>query len=476
MPYPFPLPTTSSLAFQTCISSATHPSLPLAITTQRASLRGVLKKHKRLPFQAQASHLTEVLHAFECYIPCLFAIDAGLCGRPVNGEEVDILLEKEVEVEWRSSVAPTAPGREAARVKGKGSDYELACTLSAFASTFTLLARSQLVLLYGTITPTAEQRLSIITKATKHLLNACSIHAYLSTRCSENVSMSSIPEMTSSVQGGLAALAIAEATILAVLKDDPYPTVVAQARNKNDKEWMIKPPEIPKVRAHLFARLCLAAAERAGNAESMFEASGQKARVDEALVKYARNLKRTSRAKACRFFGIDADLGGETGKGIAWLNGGASELGLGKSHAEGSKLQGLVKFKKEWTEKREDKKIEKGGEWGNDGGRFEEARVLDMLKTKWNKVNDTINTQAVPSSAPLIANMPSGRDIHSVKPYIPPALEVDKLAEMRALPDLIESADADEDSSSDDDGAKQRNTLPGAFPGGSTTGQGESYY
>lgn len=476
MPYSFPLPTTSSLAFQACISSATHPSIPLATTTQRASLRAVLKKHKRLSFQAQTSHLTEVLHAFEGYVPYLFAIDAGLCGKPIGGEEVDTLLEKELEVEWRSSVAPTVPGREAPRVKGKGLDYELTCTLSAFAITFTLLARSQLVLLYGTITPTAEQRLSIITKATKHLLNANSIHAYLSTRCSENVPSSLIPEMTPSVQGGLAALAIAEATILAVLKDDPYPAVVAQARNKNDKEWMIKPPEIPKVRAHLFARLCLAAAERAGSAESMFEASGQKGRVDEALVRYARDLKRTSRAKACRFFGIDADLGGETGKGIAWLNGGEGELGLGKPHAEGSKLQGLAKFKKEWTERREDKKIEKGGEWGNDGGRFEEARVLDMLKMKWNKINDTINTQVVPPSAPLIANMPSGRDIHSVKPYIPPALDMDTLTAMQALPDLIESADADGDSSSDDGNAKQQNTLPGAFPGGSATGPGESYY
>ena len=390
MPYSFLLPTTSSLSFQSCINCTTHPSIPLGTTTQRASLRAVLKKHKRLSLQAQAGHLTEVLHAFEGYIPYLFAIDAGLCGKPVNGEEVDTILQKELEVEWRSSVAPRAPGRGAPRVKGKGLDYELICTLSAFAFSYTLLARSQLALLYGTITPTAEQRLSIITKATKHLLNANSIHAYLSTRCGENVSSSSIPEMTPSVQGGLAALAMAEATILAVLKDDPYPAVVAQARNKNDKEWMIKPPEIPKVRAHLFARLCLAAAGRARSAESMFEASGQKGRVDEALVRYARDLKQTSRAKACRFFGIDADLGGETGKGIAWLNGGEGELGLGRLHAEGSKLQGLAKFKKEWAERREDRNGEKGVARGNDGGRFEEARVLDMLKTKWNKINDTV--------------------------------------------------------------------------------------
>ena len=390
MPYSFALPTTSSFTFQSCISSTTHPSLPLAATTQRASLRSVLKKHKRLSSQTQTGHLTEVLRAFEGYIPYLFAIDAGLCGKPVNGEEIDTILQKEIEVEWRSSVARTAPARESPRVRGKGLDYEIICTLGAVAFTHTLLAQSELILLHGTITPTSEQRLAIITKATRHLLTANSIHAYLSTRCSENDCSFLIPEMAASVQGGLAALALAEATVLAVLKDDPYPAVVAQARNKNDKEWMIKPPEIPKVRAHLFARLCLAAAEHAGSASSLLQASGLKGHIDEALPKYAGDLKRSSRAKACRFFGIDADLGGETGKGIAWLNGGEGELGLGNPKAEGSKLQGIAKLKKQWTEKQEDRKIEKGGEWGHDGGRFEEARILDMLKAKWNKINDTV--------------------------------------------------------------------------------------
>ena len=401
MPYPFTLPTTSSLSFQSCIHSTTHPSLPLAATTHRGLLRATLKKHKRLSSQAQVSNLTNVLNALESYIPYLFAVDAGLSGEPVEDEEIDMVLQKESEVEWRSSVAATIPGREASRVKGKGLDYELICTLNTFACTYTLLARSQLVLLYGTITPTAEQRTSIITTATKHLLNANSIHAYLSSRCGEHGISSAILETTASVQGGLASLALAEATLLAVLKDDPYPAVVAQERNKNDKDWMIKPPEIPKVRAHLFARLCLAAADRAGSAESMLQASatGRTGRVDEGLLKYLNDLKRTSRAKACRFFGIDADLGGETGKGIAWLNGAEAELGFAKPQVEGSRLQGLAKFKKDWTERREDKKVSKGGEWGSDAGRLEEARIIDKLRSKWNKMNDTVSLIKLPYSS-----------------------------------------------------------------------------
>ena len=393
MPFPFCHPTTSSLNFQSYLDSTTHPSLPLATTTQRGIVRAALKKHRRLTLQARITDLNNVFNALEGYIPYLFALDASLGGKRIEDEEIDTLLRKELEVEWRSPVAATIPGRDAPRVKGRGLDYELICTLSTLACTHTMLARSHLLLLYGIVTPTSEQRTSIITTATKHLLNAYSIHMYLLSRCGEPDISPVIPETTASIQGGLASLALAEATLLAVLKDDPYPAVVSQERNKNDKEWMIKPPEIPKVRAHLFARLCLAAAERANTAESMLRASamGRTGQVDESFLKYINDLKRTSRARACRFFGIDADLGGETGKAIAWLSGAEAELGFVKPQAEGSKLQGLAKFRKDWSEKREDKRVLKGGEWGSDAGRLEEARIVDMLKNKWNKMNDTVS-------------------------------------------------------------------------------------
>lgn len=394
MPYPFTLPTTSFLSFQSCLESTTHPSLPLAATTHRGVVRAALKRHKRLSPQAQTSNLNVLLKALEDYVPYLLAIDASLCGKPVGDEDIDMVLQKEFEVEWRSSIGVSLPGREPPRTKGKGLDFELISTLSTLANLHSLQARSQLILLFGTMTPTSEQRTSIITTATKHLLSANSIHAYLTNRCGEPGLSSVTPETSASVQGGLASLALAEATLLAVLKDDLWPAVVAQERNQDDKEWMIKPPEIPKVRTHLFARLCQAAAERADTAESMLQASAtaRSGRVNDHLLKYVQDLKRTSRAKACRFFGLDADLGGETGKGIAWLNGAETELGFAKPQAEGSKFQGLAKFKKDWTEKREDKKVSKGGEWGSDAGRFEEGRIIEMLKGKWNKMNDTVST------------------------------------------------------------------------------------
>lgn len=391
MPYNFQLPTTSTLPYPTFISSTTHPSLPFVATTYRDVIRSVLKKHKRLPLQSRASDLTNVLSALEGYAPYLFAISAGLSGKEINGEEIEITLIKEIEVEWRTSLAANIPGREAPRVNGKGLDYEICFVLTTLAYVYTLLAQSQLHGLYSSKTPSTEERTAIITGATKYLLKSNSVHAYLASYCDETKSPPSAIELIPSTQGALTALALAEATLLAVLKDDPFPAVVQQIRNDSDDEWKFKAPEIPKIRAHLGARLCLAAAEHAGKAEAMLKAltSKKASGVDEALIKYADGLARTSKAKACRLFGINAELGGETGQGIAWLIAGRRELGFAGKGEES--LRGLAKWKKEWAERREDRNIEKGGEWGGDAGKFEEARILEMLETKWNKMNSTVS-------------------------------------------------------------------------------------
>ena len=387
MPFAFTLPTTSALHFSSFATSTTHPSLPLATSTHRAVLRSVLKKHKRLSLASRASNLSTVLAALDEYLPYLLTLDTALCRRTVNGEEIDLALKEEIHVEWRTTLAATVPGREPPRVKGKGLDFEITFVLHTLACVYTLQARAQLLALYGAFTPTTEQRTAIITTATKQLLHVNSIYNYLASRSAEIDTSSAVLETLAQTQGGLAALALAEANLLAVLKDDPYPAVVAQGRNKNDNDWMFKAPDIPKVRAHLFARLCLAAAEHAGKAEAMLSASG---RIDETLIKYVNDLKRSSKAKACRFFGIDADLGGETGQGIAWLTGGKKQLGFAGTKVEG-KMKGFAKLKKDWTERREDNKIEKGGEWGSDAGRLEELRVIEMLEQKWTKMNDTVS-------------------------------------------------------------------------------------
>ena len=416
MPFAFQLPTTSALSFSNFLTSLTHPSLPLLATTNRNILRNVLKKHKRLHFQLRASNLSNVKAALDDYIPYLLVLDAGFSCRSINGDAIDLSIHNDFEVQWRSTLLSTVPGREPPRLKSKGIESEILFTISALAYTHVLLARVHLLTLYSPTTPSTDQRTQLIQTATKHLLNANSVHNYLSSRAVETDASHALLETLSQTHSALAALAMAEATLLAVLKDDPYPFVVAQSRNKDDKEWMIKSPEIPKVRAHLFARLCLAAAEHAGRAEAGLSASG---RVNGDLLNYVKDLRRTARAKACRFLGIDADLEGETGKGIAWLGGARRELGFANVEYDGAiKLKGLSKLKKDWTEKREDKKVEKGGEWGSDAGKLEELRVIEHLESKWTKMNDTVCSHiSVPHH--MKHEFDGNVDQHATDPAIP---------------------------------------------------------
>ncbi|MCJ1474269.1 hypothetical protein MMC13_002927 [Lambiella insularis] len=478
MPYAFPLPTTSALSYLGFFESPSHPSLTTTATTHRSVLRNALKKHKRLQLPLQNSNLSTVLSALLDYIPYLGALDAGLAGKLVSEEEIDVVLLTDVEVEWRSCLAPLIPGRDAPRVRGRGLDYEICSVLNTLAYTYTLLARVQLLSLYAPITPSPERRSAAVTNAIRYLLQANSLHAYLFSRTNDFELPAAALDVRGTTQSALAFLALSEATIFAVLKDDLYPALVAQDRNKNDKEWMIKAPVIPKVRVSLFARLSLAACEHARRAHALLSSPGndKSDTVDGSLIRYTKSLQKTSRAKACRFLAIEAELDGKAGEAIAWLIAGKKELGFKIDEDENFKLKALSKFKKDWKERQEDKRIEKGAGWGSDAGGLEELRVIEMLEKKWNKENDLITHQIIPPSESLIAAMPSGREIHSPKVYIRPNLDPDTLASMRAPPDRDKDTLG---SSSESDGSRgeisNTGAVPGAFPDTSSAKNSYNY-
>lgn len=307
-----------------------------------------------------------------------------------------MVLKSTPTLEWRPTLSDNViPGRETARLKIQSLEYEIYFVFSTLAYTYTLLARASLHPLYSSATasPDPEQRTSSITTASRNLLLAAAVHEYLSKRSDSVTSDPPSIDITRSTFRALSSLALAEATLLAVLKDDPYPAVVARVRNKNDKEWMIKAPEMSKVKAHLFARLCLAAAEHAANASSLLNSASAKGqgKIDPELLKYVDDLRRNGRGKACRFFGIDAEAGGETGAGIAWMQAGLNELGFSSKEENNKKGLSFGRFKKDWTEKKEDKKVEKGSAWGSDAGKLEEARVLEYLEKKWQRENNTVS-------------------------------------------------------------------------------------
>lgn len=528
MPFPFELPTTSSVSFTDYYTSPTHPSLPLAATTSRGVLRDVLKKHKRLPPASQASNLPTVQSALNDYIPHLLALDAGLSS---SSPTITVTPLKPLTTEWRATLtAPPHPGRDHPRTTLPTLAAELAFALSTLAFAHSLHARAQLHALHLTTTTLSEpQRAAAIAAAMRAFLDAHAIHAHLVHRAATNptnpTSASATPaaaETATTTQAALAELALAEATLIAVLKDDPYPPAVAEARSKASSDWMFKAPTLPKVRAHLFARLALCAGEHAGRASAGLLQQGG-ARVDEAVARYAGDLRRAARGKACRFLGVDAEAAGRTGEGIAWVRGARRELGV--EGAEGEAGGGLkARVRKGWAEKREDRRVERGADWGADAGRLEEGRVVEMLEGKWVRMNDTVGfflltlpprsfffrpcfrlrrsffwlltishsffqvgVQPIPPVEPLLATIPSGREYHTPKPYHPPELDPALLARMRAPPD--DPADSgfagNEDDSADDDDDEddqRRRTssgagaVVGAFPGTSGEYAGSSNY
>lgn len=394
MPFPFVLPTTSAFSFSSSFSCDSHPSLPLSASTYRGVVRDALKKHKRLPPPSQTSNLRTVISSLEQYLPYLLAIDAGLSNQLVGGEAVSTILETTPSISWRPTLSgDIVPGRERPRVKIMSLEHEIYFTLSTLGFAHVLMARATLQPLYSTTTEFqgTQERTTAMTTGTKYLLESASIYNYIAARSEQVGSNPPCADISPATLRALASLCHAEATLLAVLKDDPYLAAVAQDRNKNDKEWMFKAPDIPKVRAHLYARLCLAASEHAAKAAALCQsAKSGSTGISPGFLRYLEDLRRTSRAKACRFFGIDAELGGEAAEGIAWARAGLHELGV--EVKDEKKGLGFSRAIKGLSEKREDRRVDKEAAWGADAGKSEETRVLEMLHAKWNKINDTVRT------------------------------------------------------------------------------------
>lgn len=407
MPYPFVLPTTSSFSFSNSFQSDSHPSITHNASMYRGVAKDALRKHKRLDPSAQVGHLATVREAISDFLPYLVAIDAGLhdWATPGSGVPTRVNPKEDVAVKWRPTLSgDVVPGHERSRVKISSLEHEVFFMFSALGLTYVQEARAALQPLYSTNSEFvgSQERTTAISTATKLLLQSASIFKYLGDRPEQGSIKPPCADVAPTTVRALASLSHAEATLLAVLKDDPYPAAVAQDRNKNDKEWMFKSPEIPKVRAHLYARLCLAASEHAARALSLAQASASSSntKVDSGLTKYIEDFRRTSRAKACRFLGIDSELGGQTADGIGWLQAGLQELGA--DIKDSRKGLGLGKLKKEISELMEDRRVDKDRAWGADAGKLEEMRVIDMLSAKWNKINDTVRN-AAPSTH--ISNM-----------------------------------------------------------------------
>ncbi|PHH63337.1 hypothetical protein CDD81_6034 [Ophiocordyceps australis] len=478
MPFPFSLPTTSAFSFSSALRCDSHPSLPLHASTQRGVVRESLAQHKRLAGSLRSGHLATVQASLNGYIPYLLAVDAGVSAHAlVGGEVVNVVLKTAPQIRWRPRLGDdVVAGHGATSVKVESLEYEIAFVLMTLGFVHVATARATLQPLHvttGDFVPAAERTRAVQT-AGKLLLDAASVFEHVATRSESLEGQAPCVDVAPAMARALAALCLAEATLLAVTKDDGYPAAVAQDRNKTDKEWMFKAPELSKVKAHLNARLCLAASDHAAQAAALCLApmSGGRRKVTSALTHYIDDLRKTCRAKACRFFGVHAEVDGNVAEGIGWLRCAFQALGVEPKDQAAKRGLSLSRLKKGLLEKREDRRVEKETDWGVDAGRLEELRILEMLDAKWTKMNDTMNTQVIPSANSLLAKMPSGREICSIKPYQPPILDRQVLDAMRAPPDGDDDDGVVSAMSSDD----EPSMSVGGYPADYASVNGGAYY
>lgn len=218
------------------------------------------------------------------------------------------------------------PGREAVIPRVVGLHIEVALVLSSVAVVSFLLRRAQIAELYSIGILSTDQRTTAMKAAIKYYIDARNIYPYILSLVPLSASKDTPVDIQPSTISALAFLALAEATLIAVLNDDPYAIAVADDRNEQNNEWMYKASAITKVRAVLLARMSLAAAENASQASVLLAESGS-LRLDSDLIKYVDNLHRTAGGKTAGFLDINTGPD-QTGEALAWLKGSRKILGF----------------------------------------------------------------------------------------------------------------------------------------------------
>jgi len=404
MPFPFVLPTTSAANLSNICGIIGLDGIAQESSTRRVLVRKALKQHRRLPADAQINNLSAVRDVIEAYLPCIGTIYLQSIS---STTDTSIPLNAEWRCTLTYSSLLTSPRASISTIRD-----ELAFTLHTLAYLLCLQARYQLISLSQSSKRSQEWK-ETMTRAMRLLLDAQSIFSYVSKLSIAKTELENITplDITPNISSALASICLAEATILAVQSDDPYAIALTELQDENSREWMIAAPSIPKVRAHLFARLCIAGAEHASLAEglltSMTSTSNNrriggllsrndddgsrdmlpKGKVIEHLLKYANHLQRTARAKAARFLGVDAEIGDRRGEGISWLRGARNELGVEGGSSVERKTKKFINVMKG---DRANKEVGQNDP-GIDAGRTEEGLIVNWLEEKWNKINQTVS-------------------------------------------------------------------------------------
>ncbi|KAF8429007.1 hypothetical protein EV426DRAFT_583266 [Tirmania nivea] len=460
MPFHFTLPTTSTVSFSQHYTSPSYPSLPLSCTTHRGILRDSLKAHKRLSPLAQGANIKHIINVTTEYISYLQFLQEAL----KSGDVSLIPTTPEIETEWRPTLSSSTRFgiTQSERRKGKGLEYEVFWAYSTLAYAHTIQARALLMEFLSPTTSSPDSAASpLLPQATNHVLTSAQIFQYLLTLtppiATAGVEKNSIPvNICEPMLSSLASISLASATLLAVLRTDPYPTYLAitglpGSKKNNDiysKEYLYSPPPPPTgVKAMLYSRLCIAASEHAVRAQGVISNLIRTGAINEEYVRYLEDLKRVAKARGCRFLGVDAEAQGRLGEGLGWIQLGKEFLG-GTIH---NSFPNDDKEKKTLASRMEKLRLSKSpppptsqsssSSTQNSAGVLppnldpctvhSELQTIEGLDAKWSKTNDKLIFEKVPATNSLVSKIPGGREIHDIKAYCPVKLGNESINTLR---------------------------------------------
>lgn len=410
--YVYDLPTTGALSLSELCTDITgsHAANLARATEARANVRAILKATRRT--DAGERDYLKVVKALDEYLPYVRAIIASVAAD-------DLTLAQEPIFSWRSTLSHTTLS-DPPRLDVHGLHAELAFVLFSSAYALSNLSAASVASL-GTYErdralPDAERRAKDekLTFSVKLLCRASGIFTYIAQvvlpELGNGVSGPRPPELREDVANALAKLALGDAQALSARK----------LLTRSAVESALSPgPPLPQGHPSpaLVAKICLHTASLFSSGRGLAEAAprktsllkrggGESAEVSQDIRRYLEEESALSEALAHKWLGVDAGEAGKTGDAVGYLKWAKSEL---ESLKEGK----LARLKKS------------GGVGGGDGKMkkersAEEVESVGTFLKNYQKVNDSVNFQPVPTSSSLQSTIPAGIPVVSEKEYEPP--------------------------------------------------------
>ncbi|KAG8746358.1 hypothetical protein FRC10_005347 [Ceratobasidium sp. 414] len=413
--YVYELPTTGALSFsELCTDITGSYAAQLASATEaRANVRAVLKASKRT--DAGERDYLKVVKALDEYLPYVRAIIASVAAD-------DLTLAQDPIFSWRTTLSSHTLGSDSPRLNVHGLHAELAFTLLTTAYALSNLSAASVASLGAyerdRALPDADRRAKDekLTFAIKLLCRAAGIFTHVAQVVIPEWSKSPAagsgarpPDLTKDVVSALAKLALADAQSLTVRK----------LLTRSAAESALSPgPPLPKGHPapSLVAKLTLHTASLYTSARSLADTASRKSslikipgrstddgggQVSHDVRRYLEDEAALASAVAHKWLGVDAGEAGKTGEAVGYLKWAKGEL-------EALKEGKLARFKKGGGGGDVKMKKERG---------IEELESAGMFLKSYQKVNDSVHFQPIPSSSALQSLIPAGIPVAEERPF-----------------------------------------------------------